>query len=421
VAHHRTLRWPGDPGAQLKAVRLGGVYDAFCPDALAALDPLLNTATASRVVDAEKSVQALQERASGVGGLEALARVLLRGEGVASSRIEGLRIGQRRLARAAFDEDRHDPVAREVVANIGAMDLAVARAASSPAFDLSDIIDMHRTLLGATDLREVAGVVRTTQNWIGGNAWNPIGADYVPPPPDLVPDLLDDVVALVRRTDMSPIVQAAIAHAQFELIHPFADGNGRVGRCLIHVVLTRRRLARHVVPPVSLVLAANAHTYIAGLTAFRGGDVAGWIALFAHATELAATYARRFADDLAAQRARWREAAGQPRRGSTTEKVIDSLPATPIVDIATVQRRHGVSHEAARIALNRLAEAGVLRELSTSRYRRAWAAVEVFDLAETLERRLASPAVQLQLVAPVVTAPSAPRRRATGPAVRRAR
>jgi len=420
MARYRTLRWPGDPGAQLKAVRLGGAYDAFCPDPVAALDPLLNTATASRVVDAEKSVQALQERAGGVAGLEALARVLLRGEGVASSRIEGLRIGQRRLARAVFDEARHDPVAREVVANIRAMDLAVARAATSPAFDLADIIDMHRTLLGATDLHEIAGTVRTAQNWIGGNAWNPIGADYVPPPPDLVPGLLDDLVALVRRTDISPVVQAAVAHAQFELIHPFADGNGRVGRCLIHVVFTRRGLARRVVPPVSLVLAANAHTYIAGLSAFRSGDVAGWIALFAHAAELAATHARRFADDLAAQRARWLEAAGLPRRGSTTEKLIDSLPATPIVDIAGVQRQHSVSHEAARVALNRLAEAGVLRELSTSRYRRAWAAVEVFDLAETLERRLAAPAVQQQLVAPAATAPPR-RRRETGPAVRRAR
>ncbi len=419
MARYLSLRWPAAPGAQLKAVRLGGAYEAFCPDSIHRLDPLLNSAAATEVVEAEKAVQALQDSAAAVTGLEAFARLLLRGESAASSRIEGLRAGARRIARAAFDDAIHDRTAREVVANIRAMDLAVSQAAAASRFDVDDILDMHRILLADTDLREIAGVERTTQNWIGGNAWNPIGAAYVPPPPERVPSLLDDLVLFCRRTDISPVVQAALAHAQFEIIHPFGDGNGRVGRCLIHVVLTRRGLARHFVPPVSLVLAANVSTYIDGLTAYRDGDIAGWVTLFAQATALAAVEARRFAEDLAAQRRRWLEAAGRPRRGSTTEKVIDALPATPILDIAAVQRAQRVSHEAARVALNRLAAAGVVRELNTSRYRQAWVATEVFDLAETLERRLAATALQTRHVAP------APRprqlRRDTSPAMRRAR
>src|SRR5205085_4050308 len=106
-------------------------------------------------------------------------------------------------------------------------------------------------------------------------------------PPKLVPDLMSDLCAFINRTDLSPVLQAAIAHAQFETIHPFADGNGRVGRALVHVVLRRRELALRYVPPVSLVLAADAKAYVGGLTAFRQGRPADWILAFAQAIESA--------------------------------------------------------------------------------------------------------------------------------------
>src|SRR5207302_3067265 len=132
------------------------------------------------------------------------------------------------------------------------------------------------------------------QNWIGGNDYNPCGADFVPPPPEFVPDLLLDLVAYLDSDDYSPLVQAAIAHAQFETIHPFADGNGRVGRALIHAVLRRRGLAPRYVPPISLVLATESRSYIGGLTAYRymgeptsaaaQEGVANWMGTFASAT-----------------------------------------------------------------------------------------------------------------------------------------
>jgi Fic family protein len=100
------------------------------------------------------------------------------------------------------------------------------------------------------------------QSWIGGGV-TPRLAQFIPPPPDDVPDLLDDLVSFTNRDDLSAITQAAIAHVQFETIHPFADGNGRVGRCLIHVILRRRGLSRRVMPPISVALAANTGRYIA--------------------------------------------------------------------------------------------------------------------------------------------------------------
>src|SRR5205814_1612587 len=170
--------------------------------------------------------------------LEALARLLLRAEAVASSRIEGLEIGAGRLARFQAAKELDEPVtdltAEAVLGNIEAMELAVRDLAVKPRLEVDDVLAMHRALMRHTPAPESGGSIRNVQNWIGGNDYNPCGAEFVPPPPEFVPDLLVDLVAYLNSDEYSPLVQAAIAHAQFETIHPFADGNGRVGRALIH-------------------------------------------------------------------------------------------------------------------------------------------------------------------------------------------
>src|SRR5256885_6610546 len=115
-----------------------------------------------------------------------------------------------------------------------------------------------------------------------------------------------DLVAFLNRDDVPAIAQAAIAHAQFETIHPFVDGNGRVGRCLIHTVLTRRRLASRILVPVSLVLAAYGDHYIQGLVDFREGRVDEWCGTFASAARLAIDGTARFEKELATMITRWR-------------------------------------------------------------------------------------------------------------------
>jgi Fic family protein len=126
---------------------------------------------------------------------------------------------------------------------------------------------------------------------------------------------MDDLVAFMNRTDLPPVVQAAIAHAQFETIHPFADGNGRVGRALIHVVLRRRGLAPRYVPPVSLVLAADAKAYVAGLTAFRADRAADWVLIASSELELATfALARRRVSLLSTFRVPSTQGGSAPRR-----------------------------------------------------------------------------------------------------------
>src|SRR5512138_1195371 len=279
MARHETRSWPANPAAPGgRTERRAFRYRAFVPDLVSDLQLSVPSAVAAAVSTAERAVDALNRDPPRLASLEVLARRLLRAESVASSRIEGLVLSQRRLARAEAEEgDARDETARSVLGNVVAMEHAVAVGSGAKPLRLKDVLEIHRRLMLATTTPRIAGELRDRQNWIGGNAYNPGRADYVPPPPERVKDLVDDLVAFMNRTDLPPVVQAAIAHAQFETIHPFADGNGRVGRALIHVVLRRRGLAPRYVPPVSLVLAADAKSYVAGLTDFREERAAHWV------------------------------------------------------------------------------------------------------------------------------------------------
>jgi len=271
------------------------------------------------------------------------------------------------------------------------MERAVALGSGAKPLRISDVLELHQVLMLATTTPEVAGKLRERQNWIGGNAYNPDRADFVPPPPEYVKTLMDDLVGFMNRTDLPPVVQAAVVHAQFETIHPFADGNGRVGRALIHVVLRRRGLATRYVPPVSLVLAADAKAYVAGLTAFRDNRADDWIRLFSEAIDRAAAKATELATRLAALQDRWRERAGRPRRHSSAEALIVELPAHPIITVATAQKVLGRSKQAVNEAIAVLAEKGVLHAITLAKRNRAWEAREVLDLLNAVERELATP------------------------------
>lgn len=134
--------------------------------------------------------------------------------------------------------------------------------AAQEQFSINLVKDIHATLCTGTPLDTIAGKIRSTQNWIGKGQNGPSPEDYVPPPAEQVEELLEDLCCFANRNDMPVVFQMAVTHAQFELIHPFGDGNGKVGRCLIHAVLARR-LGPHISQsPISSVLATSPDTYI---------------------------------------------------------------------------------------------------------------------------------------------------------------
>jgi Fic family protein len=274
------------------------------------------------------------------------------------------------------------------------MERAIAIGTEPRPLAVADLLDIHRVLLEGTTEARFAGVIRTEQNWIGGRGVSPRDATFVPPPADRVAALLDDLVAFANLDDLPAIAQAAVAHAQFETIHPFGDGNGRAGRCLIHVILRRRAATPRLVPPISVVLATNARRYIAGLTDFRAGRVDDWIGTFADAVTASAAATHTLSADVDTLLDTLVVRAGSPRADSVARKIIRGLPSHPIVSADSAAQRHEVTPTAARAALNRLETTGVLVPVRVGRRRdREWTSDDLFQLLDAFEHTLGQPTV----------------------------
>jgi len=364
-------------------------YEAFIPDALTGFEFDMTSGVAGVVSDAEQAIMALN--ASARPALSPLARLLLRTESIASSKLEGMQVGIRDLARAESRIEtggKASSTILEVLGNIDAMQLAVDDAASVEHIGIDHLAEIHRKLMANAPDSHVAGIVRKDQNWIGGNDYNPCGADFVPPPPGHVDSLLRDLCEATADDSLPPIVQAAIIHAQFETIHPFDDGNGRTGRALIHVVLRRRGMATSYVPPISVVLATERERYIRGLTGFRSGEVGSWIEQFAAAAARAAALAADYLEAVIALMDEWRRELSEgaaPRADAAAWAVIEVLPAHPVITAPVAAAVTGRAKAAIHQAIGQLTDCGVLEPLSESKRNRSWEAVGLLDLLEGLE------------------------------------
>lgn len=380
--------WAGDPSAMGgRRARSSFRYHAFVPDSITELEPVVPFETADLAADAEAAIRALNERAA-VAGLEAIGPLLLRSEAVASSRIEGYDVSSLNLARALIDPRAARGSAKTVAANVSAMEEAIAIGGATGPVTVEHILSIHATLM-ADEPRSQPGGLRLEQNWIGGRLNSPLDARYIPPPAELVPGLMEDLVAFISREDLPAVPQAAIAHVQFETIHPFLDGNGRVGRCLIHAVLRRRGVAPRFVPPVSIALAARPSSYVAGLEAFREGRIAAWLTSFSEAAQAAAAASVELAEQVAALEREWVERAGRPRADSAAAKLIRLLPALPVLSAPTARGAIATSQQMTLAGLKALHAAGVVRQISEGTYDRQFAATELFDLLARYEAKMA--------------------------------
>lgn len=406
MAEVQRTRWEPRFQGLTRRDREGCNYDAYIPDHLAGWNLTLPGDLAADIADAETAIRDLNQAGTRHVSFEGLARFLLRAESVASSRIEGLDAAPRRLVEAeavlAQGGESADRIAVEILGNITSMESAIDVATRGTKVELSDLLDIHRTLMDRSRTPELGGVIREQQNWIGGSSYNPCSAAFVPPPPNYVEDLLSDLVNYVNGDQHSTLVQAAVAHAQFETIHPFADGNGRTGRALIHVVLRWRGLSPAFVPPISLVLATWSDDYISGLTAFRhlhpsdsperSTAAHTWLRTFAAATLRACADADVYASRIDELVNRWRSSLGTVRTGSALDLLLGVLPGVPVLSVESAARLIRRSEVAAAAAINRLVEAGVLNQRNVGKQRyRIFEAPTVLELFTLLERSLASP------------------------------
>ena len=343
-----------------------------------------------------ETVVALEEAAVAVASLDvsagsrmaAISGFLLRSEAVSSSKIEHVDANRNDYARAIVGLKASDQ-ARSMVAAAEAVEGMLRDAGETGEVRLEALLKAHRTLMNDDPLDgHNAGSFRDVQNWIGGSDYSPRGAVHVPPPPALVPGLVGDLMEFCRRKDIPIMAQAAIAHAQFESIHPFTDGNGRIGRALIGAISRRRGLTKNTVTPIASAMVADVTTYFGLLNTYRDGDVDPFVLFLAKSSLRAAEAARESVAALDALPAAWLDAVS-PRRGSAEEKILPWLLERPVFEAHSAAFVAGIEERSVYRVLERLTNAGVLSLVTQSQRNRAWAATEVLDEVDRLNRRLA--------------------------------
>lgn len=378
-AHPWRSTLPPDLVSRRLRDRHSGLYRAAVVPPIAAADVALPSAVLALADEA--SVEIARYDAEVGAGTAPFGALLLRSESASSSQIENLTSGARAIALAELDEGNRSNAAR-IVANVRAMEAAI---------DLADrlradaVLAMHAALM-AHDPEHSPGRWRDQQVWIGGTNVGPHEAAFVPPHHARVRAAIDDLMTFVHRDDIPALVHAALAHAQFETIHPFTDGNGRTGRALIHAMLRAKDLTRNVTVPVSAGLLTDTDGYFAALTAFRAGDPAPIVTALAEAALIAVANGRQLVADLDTARERWGGRI-RARRDSAVWRLADLLVRQPVIDAAMAQSELGTTSANTHGAIRQLEEAGIITELSGRRRGRYWQAPEILSALDDFAAR----------------------------------
>ena len=348
----------------------GQSVDAFVPDDLPPFPPL----------ELDELYRPLDAANAAVGGLNTLATLLpdpdlflysfIRREALLSSQIEGTQSSLSDLLLAEIDSTPGVPLdddVREVSNYVDALEHAVERLRGGGEIDLTLICEVHARLLRSgrgSKLRP--GVVRDDLVWIGGA--RPWVADFVPPPADEVPRCMAGLLSFINDAELQLplLVRAALAHMQFETIHPFFDGNGRVGRLLISLMLHQGGMLGQPILYLSLYLKRHRASYYNHLDYVRRqGDWEAWLEFFvsgiASTAQIAASMAQRLASLVEHDRGRVQIAQG---RSTSVATVHDAITRRPLRTIRALVEDTGLTAPTVSAALGRLTEIGVTREIS---------------------------------------------------------
>lgn len=388
-----TLAWESHASAfalnrtQRAAIR--STYDAAIPATIAHLDAAIDPIALAAADDARAEISRFDaELSTMLPGTEIapLAAVLLRTESASSSQIENITARAKALALAELGVAKFGSNAKLVAANVDAMNRAVH---ITDTVTPAAILAIHEALMRGQEHAD-PGRFRTEQVWIGGSSASPHAATFVPPHHARVETAVGDLCEFIGRTDVPLLAQSAIAHAQFETIHPFNDGNGRTGRALVHAMLKQGGATTRTTIPVSAGLLADTDSYFAALTAYREGDPSPIVARFADAAFAAIGNGRLLAEDLLGVYERW-SASITARRTAAVWRVLPTLLSQPAVTSAVIQQTTGLSQPAADNVITQLREAGILTKAAGVQRYLVWVATDVTqaldDFADRARRR----------------------------------
>lgn len=356
-------------------------YDAFLP---APLPPTIDY-DADLVLTLSRADAALSEL-SGLGrhlpNPHLLISPYVRREAVLSSRIEGTRTS---LSELLLDEvedgrgrDDSDDDRREVRNYVSALEYGISRLSDRP-LSLNLVRDMHRILLaGVRGGHGTPGEFRREQNWIGAPGSTPKTAEYVPPPPEYLMDVLTDWERFIHTHDLMPdLIQCAIMHEQFEAIHPFIDGNGRLGRLLITLFLIERQRLSQPLLYLSAYIESNREAYYNHLQRVRThGDWTSWLKYFLHGVIVTARAGVQQAGELMDLREMYRE---RLRGRARALALLDELFINPFTTVARAAEQLGTSKPTATQAINLLRDNGMLDEITGRSWGRIFVARPILD------------------------------------------
>lgn len=366
-------------GAQAETTAQRTVYQSSVPALIARRDPEPDAEVAAA---ADEAVRELSRFDAELGvRVNSFAPVLLRSEAASSSQIENLTASARAIFSAELGA-KSGRNAEQIAANTRALQAAIGL---SEQISSDAIAQMHAALM-VDQSRHTPGEWREEAVWIGTRSDSPVGAEFVAPWFERVPRLVDDLVTFASRTDISPLVSVAIAHAQFETIHPFTDGNGRTGRALAQSMLRHRGVTRTVAVPVSAGLLADIEGYHAALTAYRAGDVNPIIRAFADASLRAVGNARELVNTIDDIRESWNHRL-TARRDSNAWNVLDILARRPVIDSATAAAELGIKQPNVYPPMRTLVDAGIVRSKAEHNLGPFWRSDEVLRAIDDFAKR----------------------------------
>jgi Fic family protein len=357
---------------------VGGTYPAAVPLRILDLSPQVRVGVAAQAEEAVAEMRAFDAESRAETG--AFAAILLRTESASSSQIEQLTASARAIAEAEVTA-AGDGNAAVIAANAEAMTAALSLADH---LDVEAIVEMQRALLQASAPHLVG--LREEPVWIGGGGSTPLTADFVPPVHTRVRAALEDLTGFMARDDLPVLTQAAVAHAQFETIHPFADGNGRTGRAIVHAMLRAKGVTTRVTVPVSGGLLQDKDGYIEALNAYRSGEIEPIVVAFARSALRAVDHGRTMRRRLGDVQSAWK-ASVTARADSAVWRLLDVLITHPVLDAATAAAELQMSETNVHRHLATLVDAQVLIATKHHKGRRTlWRAPQVLEVIDQYSR-----------------------------------
>ncbi len=366
-----------------KKVKCPEGYQAYVPDPLP--PPIeWNDRLARHLSDADRLIGQLASIGAALPNPHLLIRPFVRREAVLSSRIEGT---QTSLAELFADEagmetqrDRSD--LREVENYVKALEYGIKRLKTLP-ISLRLICEVHEHLMkGVRGNMATPGEFRRSQNWIGIAGCTLQNATYVPPPPHLLMDCLGALEKFFHESALPPLVTTALIHLQFEAIHPFLDGNGRVGRLLIILYLVDRGILPSPILYLSAFFEAKRDEYYAHLRAVNeNGDWEGWVEYFLNGVA-------RQAEDALGRIKRMQETVAKWKQSFTAKAdkncllLIDDCMANPFMTVSGVAKKHKIAFPTAQRAIDKLEKSGVLKQTNDAKRNRMYCARKLLDILD---------------------------------------